>query len=390
LRYRWSVVGGEEEAMSRWLCVAVTGFLLAGCSASPSGAGEPVDPVELAALVEPDVEEYLAAADDAGQVRAVLVHHHGVPVVERYHRSDPDEWWDTRSVTKSVMSTLVGIAIEDGHIEGTDAALGELLPDRRDEMTDEVAALTLHQVLTHTAGFGEEGSEADDYWFDDDWVGSILATRAESVTPVGTFAYSNAGAHLVSAALVEATGTPVLEYARAELFEPLGIPTEPAFEPVIDLSDPAADAEAYDQYLEADFTWGVDPQGLHEGSCCAKLRPQDLARIGQLYLDGGRWQGEQVVPEDWVQEATRPKVDVPYAGTSGYGYMWWTTEVDEQPAYVAYGKGGQVIEVVPHLDLVVAVATEIDDRDPTHLATMFSREAAIRMVELSVAPHLQP
>lgn len=109
-----------------------------------------------------------------------------------------------------------------------------------------------------------------------------------------------------------------------------------------------------------------------------------------MYLDGGRWDGEQVVPEDWVDEATRSHVDVPYAGATGYGYMWWTTEVDGQPGFVAYGRGGQVIEVVPDLGLVVVVTTEYDDRDPSREARTFGREAAMHMVELAVAPHLEP
>lgn len=370
------------ERRCTWVCIVAVAVLSTGCSTSTA------DPDKLAALVEPDVEEYLAEADPTGQVRAVLVHHDGVPLVERYHQSEPGQWWDTRSVTKTVMSTLIGIAIGDDLIESVDDTLAELLPDRRDEMTDEVAALTLHQVLTHTAGFGEEGSAADDYWRSEHWMTSILATRAEAETPDGTFAYSNAGAHLMSAVLVEATGVSVLEYAREELFEPLGIPSEPAFEPTVDLDDPDADAESYARFVEEDFAWGIDPHGLHEGSCCSKLRPQDLARIGQPYLDDGRWDGEQVVPVDWVEEATSPQVQVSLAATAGYGYMWWTTQIDGQPAFVAYGKGGQVIEVVPDLGLVVVVATEIDERDPMREARMFGREAAVRMVELSIAPHL--
>ena len=368
-----------------WLCAAVVALLLTGCSASTADP----DPDDLTVLIEPDVEEYLADADPAGQVRAVLVHHDGVPLLERYHQSDPGQWWDTRSVTKSVLSSLIGIAIGEGLIDGVDATLGELLPGRRDEMTDEVAALTLHQILTHTAGFGEEGTGADDYWRSEDWVGSILATRAEAGAHDGTFAYSNAGAHLMSAVLVEASGAPVLEYAREELFEPLGIPSEPAFEPTVDLDDPDAEAESYARYVDGDFAWGVDPQGLHEGSCCMKLRPEDLARLGQLYLDDGRWDGKQILPADWVKEATRPQVEASFAATTGYGYMWWTTEIDGQPAFVAYGRGGQVIEVVPDLGLVVVVATEIDDRDPLLETKTFGRETAMWMVELSVAPHIE-
>ncbi|MFC5380756.1 serine hydrolase domain-containing protein [Aquipuribacter nitratireducens] len=391
LRSRGTTTSVVARGRRRLVCAAGAAVLLAGCSVSPAGAEQQAsDRAQLAALVEADVEEYLAEADAPGKVRAVVVHHDGAPLAERYHLTDADEWWDTRSVTKSVMSTLIGIAIGDGLIDGVDATLGELLPDRRDEMTEEVAALTLHQVLTHTAGFGEEGSAADDYWWTEDWVGSILATRAETGGDVGTFAYSNAGAHLLSAVLVEATGVPVLEYAREELFDPLGIPTEPVFEPTVDPADPDSLDEVYADYVEADFAWGVDPQGLHEGSCCSKLRPRDLARLGQLYLDRGRRDGEQVLPESWVEEATRQHVEVPAAGVAGYGYMWWTGEVDGHETSVAYGRGGQAVVVVPELDLVVAVATEFDDRDPLRLAQAFGPESVVRMVELAIAPHVQP
>ena len=157
-------------------------LLLTGCSASTADA----DPDDLTVLIEPDVEEYLADADPAGQVRAVLVHHEGVPLMERYHQSEPGQWWDTRSVTKSVLSALIGIAIGEGSSTASTHARGPAA-GRRDEMTDEVAALTLRQVLTHTAGFGEEGTKADDYWRAEDWVGSILATRAEADAPNGSF-----------------------------------------------------------------------------------------------------------------------------------------------------------------------------------------------------------
>ena len=158
--------------------------------------------------VGPAVEEYMATVDPDGMVRAVLVHHGGDPVVERYTDSTADDYWDTRSVTKSVVSTLVGIAIAEEHLDGVQQSLGELLPSRQAEMSDATAAVTLHQVLTHTAGFAAESGAGKGYFFAEDWVGQILVDRDKSSPVDGSFTYSNAGAHLLSAILVEATGVP--------------------------------------------------------------------------------------------------------------------------------------------------------------------------------------
>jgi CubicO group peptidase (beta-lactamase class C family) len=368
------------------LGVAVAVAALAtGCSASGP------TPEEVAASMGPAVDDYLADVDPEGQVRALLVHHDGELVLERYVDSTADDYWDTQSVTKSVMATLVGIAIEEGHIEGVEETVGDLLPSRAAEMTDDTAAVTLHQVLTHTGGFAStSGSTQGEYFFAEDWVGQILADRNDAGADDGSFAYSNAGAHLLAAILVEATGVPVLDYARDTLFDPLGIPHEPAFEPAFDFSDEATVTELYGRYRDAAFTWPVDPQDIHEGACCVKLRTQDLAAIGQLYLDGGRVGDEQVVPQEWVEQATTPHVEVNEAAVSGYGYMWWTTDVAGEPGFVAYGSGGQVIQVVPGHDLVVTVATEFDPLDPSRLSTQLGRESAANLVELAVVPHLSP
>ena len=140
--------------------LAVAVMALTGCSASPT-------PEELAVDVLPAVVKYLTEIDPEGQVRAVLVHHGGEPVVEHYVDSAAEDYWDTRSVTKSVVSTLIGIAIDEGHIEDVQQTLGELLPSRVAEMSDETAALTLHQVLTHTAGF-EPQRAGDEYYLAED------------------------------------------------------------------------------------------------------------------------------------------------------------------------------------------------------------------------------
>ena len=364
--------------------------MLAVALAASVGCSAPgPTPAELAKDVRPAVEEYMTTVDPDRMVRAVLVQHDGQRIVERYVDSTAADYWDTQSVTKSVVGTLVGIAIAEGHIDSVQQTLGELLPSRAAEMSASTAAVTLEQVLTHTGGFAaEESGGGKGYFHAKDWVGQILADRNKKGPADGSFTYSNAGAHLLSAVLVEATGVPVLQYAREKLFDPLGIPTQPAFEPAFDFADKASAAALYDRYLDAGFSWPVDPQGLHEGACCIKLRPQDLAAIGQLYLDQGRWAGEQVVPAAWVKQATTAHVKINDAGFAGYGYMWWITDVANHPGYMAYGTGGQVIHVIPALDLVVAIATEFDQRDPARMSTTLGRESAANLAGTAIAPHL--
>jgi CubicO group peptidase (beta-lactamase class C family) len=340
----------------------------------------------VAARIGTDVTAYLETADPAGQVRAVLSYQDGEPVLERYSGATADDYWDTRSVTKSVMSALIGIAIEQGHIDSVDATLGELLPSYGDDMTDDVAAITLRQVLTHTANFS--ASPQPDaglrFWEASDWVRAILADRAQAGPGDGSFAYSNAGAHVLSAVLVESTGRPVLEYGRENLFDPLGVPTHPALE--TPSAGPGATLDdAWDEYYASDFAWPRDPQGYHWGDGGIRLRPKDLARIGQLYLDDGAWQGNQVVPASWVEESTASHVGTP-VGNQGYGYQWWVADVDGSPGFLAQGYGGQLIAVVPERDLVVVLASAFDERDALRLNTRVGDGEALELVRAAIAP----
>jgi len=221
------------------------------------------------------------------RIRAILVIANGRTVVERYYRSTASESHNVASVTKSVMSTLVGIAVGEGRLR-LDQQLAQLLPAYAATMTPAVAHATLRQVLTMTAGFAGQFS-ADDVGFATapDWVRAILTHPARP--PGRSFGYSSGGSHLLSAILATATGTSVLDYARAKLFDPLGIPTRPAFQPLPTASN-------IDAYQNAGFAWPVDPQQRHAGFGFLKLRPRDIAKIGTLYLHGGRWQGRPLVP----------------------------------------------------------------------------------------------
>ena len=340
--------GGRSSAV--FAATAVLLLLLTACSGGSEQASGRLD----AAQLVHDVQQDLSSDPDHDALRALIVQVHGKPVVEKYFGgASSDSYWETASVTKSFLSTLVGIAIADGKISGVDATLAELLPSHARQMTPPVARTRLRHVLTMTGGFA--GTEAD------------LLADMSAPDPVGTilrgsrgarggFVYSDEGAHIVAAILAEATGSSVLEYARDRLFAPLGIKGEPAFEARITPTGPIAD-ELAAKYVAADFAWPTDSRGTHTGWGLLKLRPLDLVKLGQLFLDHGRWRGKQVVPAPWVRDATSAQIQ----GAAGnYGYEWWVTEADGEPAYHAMGFGGQLIEVVPNRALVVVMATEID------------------------------
>ncbi|TFV79439.1 class C beta-lactamase-related serine hydrolase [Blastococcus sp. CT_GayMR19] len=315
-----------------------------GCTGS-APAPDPPPAVDLRGEISAHLDG--SAMDD---VRAVLVIAGDRTVVEEYYGTTANEYRNVFSVTKSVMSTLIGIAIDEGLL-ALDDTLAELLPAHAGAMTPEVAATTLEQLLTMTGGFLDTSNPSVGavVFEQADWVAASLGSASR---PAGVdFAYSDPGSHLVAAALAQATDRSVLDYAREKLFGPLGVDTDPA-------AQPSFTPEGLAEYEAADLAWPVDPQGLHTGFGHLKLRPRDMAALGSLYLHGGTVDGRQVVSEDWTLDATSMRVTARGPG-DGYGYLWWVGEADGSPAYMAVGYGGQLVEVVPDRDLVVAISTDV-------------------------------
>lgn len=351
---------------------------LASCTPSPAQERESIATSGVSARVT----EYLEQYDEHEKVRAVLVYEDGESVFELYHGDDARDYLDLRSVTKSVVSTLIGIAIDEGLITGVDATLGELLPAYRGAMNDEVAAIPLDRILTHTAGFAGGGTAAGDeldFTSSADWVGAIIADRVERGAGDPAFEYSNAGSHLLAAILDEVTGGTVLDFARTQLFDPLGIDTEPAWVGM-DTGTQEERAVIAQEYDAAGFAWPIDPQGIHAGWSFMKLRPEDLVKLGLLYLNRGVWEGESVVSSAWVDAATATHVDT-FSTPSGYGYQWWTEEEGAESMFLALGYGGNLVVVVPDRELVVVVASEFDGIDPLANAQKFDEGEAITLVQ---------
>jgi CubicO group peptidase (beta-lactamase class C family) len=243
-----------------------------------------------------------------------------------------------QSTTKSFMSALVGIAIARGDLPGTGATLGELLPHRN--ITDpDKAAITLDNILTMRPGF--EWEEDVSYWDPrndairvektDDWVGYLLAKPL--VHEQGTaYKYNSTNTQLMSEMVSKATGRALNEYAEEFLFDPIGI---------------------------KDYFWKDSPEGFKDVAGGLYLEPRDLARFALLFERDGEWNGQQVVPAEWVARTSRPHVADTAPGSPnfnvGYSYQWWIYNHgdDGKPfMYGTWGWGGQFALVVPELDLV--------------------------------------
>lgn len=356
-----SLVGGESSGGTQSTVSPVNcGGGFASSSASPNGVASTSAPLDVAAL-DAGVDAVLHVFDSKDAIRAVLISVDGRTVVERYPGATADDTRDIHSATTSVMSTLIGIAIAEHRLNGLDQTLGQMLPDDAPMMRPEVAAITLRQLLTMTAGLPDTSSSDPSFVSTSDWIKAIL-TQGNDQQPGRFFAYSDAGAHLLSAILEKATGQSTLDYARLKLFDPLGISTEHA--PTL-----VAGPDTVATYNSTPgFIWPTDPQGYDLGFSGIKLSPGDLLKLGQLYLNHGQWNGGQLVPADWIDQAacTQVRTSALVVG-GGYGYMWWTMNVAGDPAFAADGWGGQLIMVVPARGLVVAVSSDTTVDDPQHL-----------------------
>lgn len=309
--------------------------------------------------------------DSLQNVRAVLVSVDGSTTLSFYRDRKPTEQAPVWSVTKSVISILVGMAVDEGRLS-LDQTLAELLPDHVPDMTPAQQAITLKQLLTMTAGVsvddGGMNLEAENP------VKSILAFGMSS-EPGTTFGYSNGSAHLVATVLRRAVDRPILDYAREKLFDPLGIDTRPAWE--------GSNPNTENGFDDAGFAWLIDSTGVHSGGYGLKLTAPDLLKIGQLYLDGGRWQGRQLVSESWVRESTTNQLTAEQSSGGGdqYGYFWWLIDEPETPGYLAAGSWYQRIFVIPSRRLVIVVTADESDYAESVFTTDFDPVLAETVIE---------
>lgn len=345
-----------------------------------------VDPSRLAALTAS-----IRAWPELG-VHAILIERAGRLIYEEYFDGFDERWGqplgrramgrdslhDLRSVTKSVVSGLVGIALGDGAIPSLDQPVVQWFTEYPELNTPERRRVTLAHVLAMTSGL--EWNEEVPY--NDPRNDEIRMTRDPrplryalsrrfALAPGENFNYNGGLTQVMAAVLTRATRTPLREYARAKLFEPLGI---------------------------TEFEWLGDLAGMPSAASGLRLRPRDLAKFGSLYLHAGQWNGKQVVPANWIVNSTRrqfrfrPRTGPDAGGEFGYAYFWWyscyPTAAGLVEARTAIGNGQQRIFVLPGLDMVVTVlAGRYNDfTTGSTLGTRILRDHVIPAVKASVQP----
>jgi CubicO group peptidase (beta-lactamase class C family) len=298
-------------------------------------------------------------------VRSVIIVRNGAVVLDAYFPPfAKDTWHMIHSCSKSITSALIGIAISKGHIQGVDQPVFEFFPEMRPDETDSLRdGMTLRDLLTMSSGLATR----DSYLYKwqglmmmrgtNDWTRYVLSLPMASA-PGERFEYSNCTSYLLSAILQKATGETALAYAKTHMFEPLNI---------------------------QDVEWESSPRGVNLGWGGIRMRPTDLAKLGMLYLNRGRWDGRQIVPEGWVLSSTRKQID---AGTlsDGYGYQWW---VDDAGYYMMLGYGGQFVVVHPARNMVVVFISALRSRDffvPEALLHNFILPATISSEPLPANP----
>lgn len=285
--------------------------------------------------------------------RALLVIKDGYLVYEKYYGDGGvDQSTNLWSVTKSFSSALIGILIDNHTIDSTNQFMKDLLP-----AYPEFDEITLHHVLTMTTGlsWAEEGPLWVDWIFSEDWVASALA-RGQDYKPGERFYYSSGNSHFLTSLVYYINDEPPGLLAKEHLFDPMGIQFQVLNEPII--------YQRWEDYIKPlNQTWRKDPKGIETASFALYLTARDMAKFGFLYLNKGRWDNDQLISENWVETSTKDHETNIY-GRYSYGYQWYITYVGGHPAFLASGFGGQIIGIVPSLDLVVVLKYEAED--PVH------------------------
>jgi len=297
-----------------WRWSRAVAFLL-GAASVVVAAAQGSDPPPAAAFEGMD----LAIREQWPDVQSVVVLKRGQAVYQFHRDGNPESLHEVHSVSKSALATLVGVALQRGQLASLDQPVLALLPEWAGLNPDPRAArITVRHLLTMTAGF-----EVDDP------AGTAPGTSATTAwqrplrdEPGQRFAYDNSTMPILSAVLEKATGRPLLDYAGEYLVQPMG------------MAQPVAQG------------WRL------------RLRTLDMARLGQLYLQQGEWNGQALLSSHFVRDATRRQNDGGPPANLHYGYLWWVVPgAAPRPTFLASGYAGQLIWVHPASSTVIAATS---------------------------------
>ena len=289
--------------------------------------------------------------EDYSNTTGILVRKDGKTVYEGYFNGFAAEnAGHVYSVTKSVFSILIGIAIDLGKIKSVDETVLSFFSDYAAELEETaIQNITIRHLLTMTAPYKYDTEPYEAFFTSPNPIFTALDYLGGD-GPIGAFRYSAiGGTHILSGILARATGTSTVDSATKWLFAPLGIE--------VPRSIVLHSAEEHFSVMNDKTTrgWVVDPQGNNMASWGLFLTPDEMAKIGQLYLNRGAWDGKQIVSAEWIAESTREQSRCTEWGNLGYGYLWW---IIDAVSYAALGDGGNVIYVNHKNNIVIALAAQ--------------------------------
>lgn len=272
------------------------------------------------------------AARAMDQCHAIVIAQSGREVLAEVIRGPAiDQSVPIKSVSKTIVAALAGVAIDRGEIPSVDATLGELVPDLIPPAADpKVATITVENLLTMQAGLERTSGRSYGVWVaSNNWVSNALS-RPMVAEPGNRMLYSTGSSHVMGAILSEVTGKSLLALARERLGQPLGVEI------------PA---------------WTRDPQGRYLGGNEMALTLRAMLRFGEMYRNGGHAAGGQVLSKAWVKRSMVPVTRSAFSGL-GYGFGWFLGQKNGIAYSLARGYGGQIICIVPKLELTIAITSD--------------------------------
>lgn len=278
------------------------------------------------------IDDMLDRAAGLGPIHSLIASRHGVVIAERHYAGPGlDSVANIKSVSKTVLAAMVGIAIDRDIIADVDQPIVDLLGERIPASADPmIARVTVDHLLSMRAGLERTSGANYGPWIASrDWVAHALS-RPFVAEPGEALQYSTGTWHILSAILTRRSGRSTLDLARDWLGEPLGFRFPP---------------------------WPQDPQGIYFGGNDMGMSPRALLRFGEMYLNGGMIDARQVLAQNWIEASWEPRAVSPFSGHA-YGYGWFVTELGGQRVLYGRGYGGQLLYVVPDRGLSIVITSD--------------------------------
>lgn len=274
-----------------------------------------------------------AAAKQLPRLHSLLISQGDELVFEQYYNGrDPARPANMKSASKSVISALIGIAIDRGIIDSVDVKVAEYFPELIAASEDlGKQQITIENLLTMQSGLESTSNRNYGRWvLSDNWVEFAL-NQPLVATPGTRMLYSTGSTHLLSAIITQASGMSAKQFAQENLSSPLGF------------------SMSY---------WSQDPQGIYFGGNDMEMTPRQMLEFGRLYLNEGVYKNQQVISKAWIEDSHKPRATSPRGQGRFYGYGWWLRDLAGMQVPVAWGYGGQLIFVVKELNLVIVATSE--------------------------------